>query len=227
MVNIRSLREFVINQIPKEIIEDIINGIIKIYETSHSIIFDKYPKEQALDLLPHYRRAEIEAFLMLLSNKFPQVITECKINESFTNYHVEVKINQIVLTLSFCTNPSENVRSAKFRNNLSQLFNKQIEFDFDGNKNQENIENENQYYAILKHGAESREPKIPQFFLLHFPSQDANNIADPIDLMKLYNISPTILLPNIEDIKFNKGLDEPTLKRPAKTEENNNEFRSN
>lgn len=217
MVDNLSFRNFLQEQVPKSFVNHLITGIAKIYQDSYDLIFDKYPREQAMDLLPLYRRTEIEAYLRLLPNLFPEVMISCETNIAQNSFHVEVEINNIVFTQSFSPNPNETVREAKFRNSLSE-FNLQLHFDF----LKENVvkEQHKKIFAILQHGAEGREIKKPEFFNLIFPSENRDNIVTPIDLIKLYNISPDILGSDVETIELEAALNNPQLKVPAKTANN-------
>jgi hypothetical protein len=215
MVDNKALRNFVLDQLPVNIITYIVEGISKIYQKSFHYVFENFDKEQAIDLLPYYRRTEIESFFRSLSNPFPVIKTNCDINNSLNSFHVEICINLIVITQSFCKFPDEKVRDAKFRNTLSEV-NIQEKFNFGDS---EIIEKADKYFAILQHGAEGREPKIPQFFNLVFPSKSNENIAAPIDILKLYNISTNVLHDDIESIKSKDTLINPPLKTPAKTGE--------
>ena len=215
MIDKIALNNFVLAQIPENIITYLIRNIILIYNDSWEYAFGNYEREQAIDLLYHIRRGKIETFLRLLSNQFPEIKIDCKINDSLTNHHVEVMINDLIITESFTQFKDQKVREAKFRNTLSEF---NIQFELYPKFPEE--EKTNKYYVILNHGASGREPKRPEFFQLLFPSTYSNNVADPIDILNLFKIPYRVLEANIEYIKTNNNLSNPPLKRPGKTEEN-------
>lgn len=228
MVDNKALQDLTLAQVPQNIITYVVQSIILIYQDTHNYVFDNFEKEQAIDLLFHERRNKIESFLKLLPNRFPAVSVDCKINASLTCHHVEVKINDFTFTQSFTQSQSEKVRDAKFRNDLSKL-NLQTELEFSNYPKKEPAieENSSKYYAILHHGADGRTPQRPEFFEFIFPSENSENIASPIDILKLYNISANILRADIEEIKSKNDLINPSLKKPAKTDEgDNNESRT-
>ena len=223
MIDNKALSNFVFTQFPENIITFILQSIVLIYQDSYDYVFTNFEKEQAIDLLCNYRRGKIESFLKLLPNRFPELNVECKINDSFNSHHIEIGINNIVFTQSFTQFQDEKVRKAIFRNDLSE-FNEQFELEFPEYPIQEKSK---KCYAILNHGADGREPKRPQFFQLIFPPSNSENIAAPIDLMKLYNIPANILQAEIEVMKSKNDLINPPLKNPGKTgESNNNEHRA-
>ena len=112
MVDNLKFKEFVKSQLPMELIKHLVFGINSIYSESYNEVFEKVEKEEAVDLLPIYRRAKIENFLKYIPNYFPAVNVRSETNHRNTSYFEVMTIGKMVITQSFCKYPTDNIRDA-------------------------------------------------------------------------------------------------------------------
>jgi hypothetical protein len=104
------------------------------------------PDAQARYLYPHARRASIEATVLDIAARFPEISVEAVPNAS-GDCHVEIRCGNVVLTISHADHPSRLVDDARFRLSLAED-NDPVLFDC-GNR----LPPGEWLYGILLHGS--------------------------------------------------------------------------
>lgn len=185
-------------EVPAGFLEDFIHRLPIIYEYWYKFLYESKDlglyKTQARDLLPHFRRAMVEAFVMDLAKKYGLEAKDrrnAKGNWSGSINYVEVRTDSFLLTVHAVGGPSEMVRPAehrksKARSNYPLLYPPHLFPEFYPQLQQTPI------YAQLLHGPRHPELSKVGFVSLGFPSPDEPVFTTPtIDLeeycgIKLY-----------------------------------------
>jgi hypothetical protein len=165
---------------------------------------EHYPDAQAHYLVPHTRRANIDAALMDLVRRFPGISAQAVPNES-GEFHVEVTCGPVCLTVSHVDHPSRIVRDARFRRTYAED-NQQCLFECDNRPPPGE-----RLYAIVLHGSNG-EWRALGFANIVFPipSDEEDGIRYHPD--RLHLVSMFVKKPN--DPTRDQGDEPQTRKEP-------------
>ncbi|MCX5655171.1 MAG: hypothetical protein NTY65_11040 [Planctomycetota bacterium] len=162
------------------------------------------PDEQSHYLVPHTRRANIDAALRDLVRRFPGISAQAVPNES-GEFHVEVTCGPVCLTVSHVDQPSRVVRDARFRRTYAED-NQECLFDYS-----DRPPPGERLYAIVLHGSNG-EWRVLGFADIVFPipSDEENGICYHRDRIHLVSM----FAKKTNDPTSNQGGEPHTRKEP-------------
>ena len=161
--------------------EDLKVSIIKIifdcYNNSWRECKQVFDGPEFKDLLPHYRRAKIDAAL----RSIPQTLgvkTSAEINKARNSYHAVLIVGGVQMTASAVEVRGQMPRNAIFRKTYAEAAQmKLFENNTSGNENLP-------LYGIIIHSA-TEDQKEPAFLEIRFPDEEYTQyLGDRIDLFK-------------------------------------------
>ncbi len=167
---------------PSEFFRILAQLLDEAYVRAHEAVHTNFSAEEAHDLLPVYRRAEVEKSLVHASSMFPTIVASRKLNNARNCSHVEITSGRFVLTASAVHYPRETVRSAIYRENL--LEDPQIAFDFMGNDDRPTSDF---HYGIVLHGQDPNDPRRIGFVNVGFPDASSTGYHANFAIRDLYS----------------------------------------
>lgn len=171
------LRDFFFDNVPRELINDAVQSVLRSWKAAADHCRDTYPREEARDLLPYERKAKLDSSLKARLARYDGVIVESVPNASRNCWHTEVRIGRVVMTVSAVVRPSEMVRTARFRQSLALRSQLHLwERDEPGE--------DALFYAMLLHGplGGRRILRAPAFVHVGFPDPECKAYIDRFDL---------------------------------------------
>ena len=181
-------------QVPKNLLQAITFGICDGWKNASKHVSSHFPKPQGKDLLPHYRRSLIETSLTDIGKWQKKIDALSQQNTAKNCSHVEIMIGNILMTVSYVDGPREMVRTALFRETLSES--NQLGLFLES----EELKGES-YYGIIIHGPHHKYSDRPGFVKLVFPDPSYNWYLESICLFEHCNIDLNEFYPaaNVED----------------------------
>jgi len=155
----------------------IIKSLFNAYKVAHNEC-KHFPKEEAHDILPFYRWVQLRTELRGLDGRFQEITATAEPNGTASSYHVALKSDRVMLTVSSVDRPGILPRMAEYRKqyaNESQLHLFRP------------IPTETNIYAVLIHGAEREDKTYPSFAQIVFPSVGFSSCIHKIDLFDRFN----------------------------------------
>ena len=189
---------FLDQHVSRSLQEDIlVRCLIKGYADSAVKCLESYSTEQAHDLRPQMRRADIEQLLRGLPGRHSDVIAVPEINVSNNAWHVRLTSGRITLTVSAVDGPENVVREAVFRRNLARRY--QMGFSGDGWESPTPIRptttDDDLVYGLVIHGPAKHDTvqRFPAFVHIVFPVEDCTTYyIDRLDLLARFREHPVI-----------------------------------
>ena len=149
-----------------------------------------YSKYVARDLFPHTRRATIETRLFDLSFEFPNVTVTSQPNKTLNNYHTEIRVGNVVMTVSAVLTPYGMVREADFRNRYAgpqiRLFDLYSMNNLITPRFEKEPSNGDVLYGIVLYCAAENNRFEVGAVCVGFPNNDCTAYRDKMDLMRLF-----------------------------------------
>lgn len=164
-------------QVPRAYVRDVLKCLVKSYGEAYTQCA-QLPKEQAHDVLPHYRRALFEAGLKDLAPRHKGVAASTHTNKAKNCNHVLTRCGQVVMTESAVEFATQVVRYAEFRGTYARS-NQFLLFDSAPPPSPDAP-----LYCILRHGV-SDDQRVPLFVNIGFPTPDCKGCVEgsTIDLL--------------------------------------------
>lgn len=159
-----------------------------------------FGQDEARDLKSHYCRAVFETEWRRLSNQYPGIKAESRLNRAGNYSHTYVKAGRIFLTASAVTSPENKPRRAEFRDFYNA--NGQLKL-FEPN----NATDEEDIYAILLYGPP--QSVAPGFVTIAFPSNHWHTYVERINLLALYPGTISTIVPKAEPIEVDEPIIQP------------------
>ena len=198
------------SEVDDDLLKTICRTLCKGYKDAYEHCHANFPKEQAHDLLPIYRRATVERNVAHVVTRFSDVEALPAPNSIGNCYHVRIHCGRVVLTISAVQTSREMVRDAVFRNQYARSAQKHL---FDGD---EPPAFDADLYGILLHGPDKRWPAYPAFLRVGFPNHtNTDYLQDPIDLKNKFPEIRNLATPDKgEQVE---KIDTPSIPRIRKT----------
>jgi hypothetical protein len=158
--------------------------VVRDYQRADAFCEEHFAQQEAHDTRPHIRRALIEQDVRNTARRFPHMAACAQPNSVNNCYHTEIRAGRVVLTISAVDNPEAIVREARFRLTYASEYQSAMPF-----MQQDNVEpmTERSVYAIVIHGPNPRERRLPGFVQIVFPVPDCTAyVAGRIDLLAEY-----------------------------------------
>lgn len=158
------------------------------YEQSEEISSDKYDSKMVLNAYPIDRYLLANEIFYELALNYDEARVRQKSN-GYGNYHTEVVIHNVVLTISQVRHSGEMVRSSVFRQSFANRFNSTLFDPVPAIPLKDEI-----IYAILLHGPISTTNRSLGFLNIAVPDEDLNGYGFNQSLYDLCGIKQPIEL---------------------------------
>jgi len=164
--------------VPSEMAEEIVTIIRDAYRAAPELARSLYEQDQAREVAPRLRRAQLESRLLSLT-RFADVKCE-SLKSSGSSYFVQLEVGELVLIAARAIDPDKMIPKAAYRTRIALQSAQRSLFG------DEPIDSEARYYAIILHGS-ARGQVDPTFIRVRFPTSDHETyLDDGIDLKKEY-----------------------------------------
>jgi hypothetical protein len=137
----------------------------------------QWPWPQRKDLRPYLRRANIEANLHSLAQRYENIEASVSPNDAGNCSHLRLRSGAVFLTESKVESPSAVVRPAGFRKRYSR-FHQLSMFPEDN----EVVPQDDDLYAVLLHGPDDRDQDVLGFLSVGFPTPEFDGYWDVFSL---------------------------------------------
>ena len=146
------------------------------YSAAHHYCDTRFPRTEARDLYPHFRRAMFESGWRSVADLFKRAKAKPTPNCAQNCSHTLIGFGRVDLTASAVESPSTLVRPAVFRKTYAQSAQRQLFEPAPTSRPSASL------YAILIHGPSS-DPSRPAFAHVVFPTPECEAYIDRIDLL--------------------------------------------
>ncbi len=180
------LKSQIFQDIAKSLPERFVNGLIErhrpIYEEAYESCFNNpaLDEPEAEYLRPHKKRALYERVFRHLALDSGLKATVER-NTARNHKYTLVSAGKFLITASYNNSPSQMVRPGKFRKQhacVNWRVSQQVMYFIPG----KDLYGTGGIYAILLHGPDAENPKLPGFLKLSIPSEGYNHWIEQFDL---------------------------------------------
>jgi hypothetical protein len=161
----------------KQTQEALMKCLFSAYGGSYEKCYKEFPKEEAHDLLPFYRWIRLRTELRGLEGRFGEIETTSEPNGPAPSYHLVVKTNRVILTVSSVDGPRSLPRPALYRIEYANTHQLDLFKPVENSK----------VYAILIHGPKQGDKRQPGFAQIGFPAKGFEYYIHRIDLFSKFN----------------------------------------
>lgn len=170
--------------VPGEFFEACLRGLFEDYLASAEFCFDRFEVTEAVNVLPFYRRAMIEARLRENAAKHKTMKCSCDPDDSGFWNHTVITVGDCMLTQSTARNPGAPVRTSYARLAYAEPDNQKYLHD---SFKPVTPSRKGFIYGILTHGREPKERFFPAFAQIVFPKPNLDGcFPRPLDLFAMF-----------------------------------------
>ena len=207
-------RRVVLSEFGDGVLRAIVTCITQSYAQAYDACYQDYAKDEAHDLLPYMRRAELHRSLQRALRPYPQVRVTSQATEHHNSHHLCIETDRVLLTLSKVRSPGEMVHRAAYR----EQYARDNQLDFFQRDDEPVLHG--RLYAVVLHGHDPLHPERLAFLRIVFPNQAFTHYHDEsIDLLQRF---PDLVTPEEPEPVPQEPISKPppmTLKTILKTEE--------
>jgi hypothetical protein len=174
-------RRVVLSEFGDGVLRAIVTCITQSYAQAYDACYQDYAKDEAHDLLPYIRRAEIHRRLQDALWPYPHVRVTSQATEHHNSHHLCIETDRVLLTLSKVRSPGEMVHRAAYR----EQYARDSQLDFFQQDNEVILRG--RLYAVGLHGHDPLYRERLAFLRIVFPDQAFTHYHDEsIDLLQRF-----------------------------------------
>ena len=179
VISTEEIRAAFAQEFDSEFMEDTVRCLFACYKAAAQHCRDNFPREEAHDLLPIYRRALIEKEWRALAERYSNVRAVTVANEVGSSFASRISTGRMILTVCAVDSPGAMFRDAEFRKNLAR------DNQFGLFESPEALVSDPRYFGVLLHGPDALDASRPAFANVAFPSADCTRYIANLALFRI------------------------------------------